>query len=236
MKPSRRNLVIGLGAGAAGIAAAKANGLLPPDAAGLYGAGHSLTYAAQRLLVGAANAREFPASQISKIPHGTGRAPKGGVYQKLQEGGFADWRLQVDGLVSTPQSLSIAALKNEPGSSQITQLICEEGWSFIAQWGGVPLAHVLQMAGVKPSARYVVSYAMDGWVDAIDMADALHPQTLVTYTVNNAPITVGHGAPLRLRVPRQLGYKSLKYLNKLTVTDTLKGFPLESDYSWFAGI
>lgn len=234
--PSRRNLLLGLGAGAAGLAAARANNLIPPDATGLYGCGHTLTYAAQRLLIGNANAREFPPSQISAINHPKDTFPKGEAFQRLQANGFADWQLQIDGLVTTPQTLTLAQLKTHPTSAQITQLVCEEGWSYIAQWAGVPLSHLLQIAGAKPTARYVASYAMDGWVDAIDMADALHPQTIVTHTMNSAPLPIGHGGPLRLRVPRQLGYKSLKFLNKITLTDSLKGVAGEGSYSWYAGI
>ena len=234
--PNRRNLLLGLGAGAAALAAAKASDLIPPDAAGLYGCGHTLTYAAQKLLVGNARAREFPPAQISAINHPKDNYPKGQTFQQLKANGFADWKLQIDGLVTTPQTLTIDQLKTQPTSSQITQLICEEGWSYIAQWAGVPLSHLLQLAGTKPAARYVVYSAMDEWVDAIDMNDALHPQTIVTHTMNNAPLPIGHGGPLRLRVPRQLGYKSLKFLNKITLTDSLKGVAGEGSYSWFAGI
>lgn len=234
--PTRRNLLLGAGAGAAALTAGKANGLIPPDATGLYGCGHTLTYAAQKLLVGNAHAREFPPSKISAINHPKDTFPRGEAFQQLKAGGFADWKLQIDGLVATPQTLTIADLRSHPTSSQITQLICEEGWSYIAQWAGVPLSHILQLAGPKPAARYVVYSAMDEWVDAIDMNDALHPQTIVTHTMNNAPLPIGHGGPLRLRVPRQLGYKSLKFLNKITLTDSLKGVAGESSYSWFAGI
>lgn len=235
-KTSRRQLIAGA-AGATGAALlAKQYDLIPPDAASLYGCGHTLTYAAQRLLIGNANAREFPPSQISAINHPKDTFPKGDAFQRLKANGFADWKLQIDGLVTTPQTLTIAQLKTYPASSQITQLICEEGWSYIAQWAGVPLSHILQLAGAKPAARFVVYSAMDEWVDAIDMADALHPQTIVTHTMNNAPLPIGHGGPLRLRVPRQLGYKSLKFLNKLTLTDSLKGVAGEGSYSWYAGI
>ena len=235
-KTSRRQLIAGA-AGATGAALlAKQYDLIPPDAASLYGCGHTLTYAAQRLLIGNANAREFPPSQISAINHPKDTFPKGDAFQRLKANGFADWKLQIDGLVTTPQTLTIAQLKTYPASSQITQLICEEGWSYIAQWAGVPLSHILQLAGAKPAARFVVYSAMDEWVDAIDMADALHPQTIVTHTMNNAPLPIGHGGPLRLRVPRQLGYKSLKFLNKITLTDSLKGVAGEGSYSWYAGI
>ena len=155
-----------------------------------------------------------------------------------------DWRLAVDGMVARPVSLSLAELRSYPSRSQITHLACEEGWSFIAEWIGVPLSHVLNVVGILPQARYVVYFSLQkGWWDSIDMADALHPQTLLTYGMNGGELPVGHGGPLRLRVPRQLGYKNVKYITRLTVTDNLKGFGKglgsaspEVGYSWYAGI
>ena len=131
-----------------------------------------------------------------------------------------------------------------PSRSQITHLACEEGWSYIAEWIGVPLSHVLDVVGILPQARYVVYFSIEpDWWDSIDMADALHPQTLVTYGMNGGELPVGHGGPLRLRVPRQLGYKSVKYITRLTVTDSLKEFGKglgsaapEGGYAWYAGI
>ena len=240
---SRRKLItsgIGGAAGISGIAVAARladqNGLIPPDAGGLYGCGHTLTYATQRLLTRHANAREFTRDQISKTPHPKGDPPKGDEFPRLQAGGFKDWRLKVDGLVDRPGSFSIAELKGYPAQSQITQLICEEGWSYIAEWTGVPLSHILRVAGALPQARFVVYHSMDGWLDAIDMDDAWHAQTLVSYGINNRDLPVGHGGPLRLRLPKQLGYKSLKFLHKVTLTDTLKGVPVVGSYSWYAGI
>ena len=240
---SRRKLIQAGLVGAAGVSgiavAARIAGqhrLIPPDYSGIYGCGHTLTYAAQRLLTGDSNAREFRPSQISKIPHPKGRPPKGDEFPRLRAGGFQDWRLRVDGMVSRPGSFSISELKSYPSRSQITQLICEEGWSYIAEWTGVPLSHVLNLTGVLSQARYAVFYSMDGWIDAIDMNDAWHAQTLVGYGMNGGEIPVGHGGPLRLRVPRQLGYKSLKFINRVTLTDTVKGVIPDSDYSWFAGI
>jgi DMSO/TMAO reductase YedYZ molybdopterin-dependent catalytic subunit len=139
---------------------------------------------------------------------------------------------------------TLADLKSFPSRSQITHLACEEGWSFIAEWTGVPLSHVLDVVGTAPQARYVVYHSMErGWWDSIDMADALHPQTLLTYGMNGGDLPEGHGGPLRVRVPRQLGYKSVKYVARLTVTDSLKGFGAglgsaapEFGYSWYAGI
>ena len=131
-----------------------------------------------------------------------------------------------------------------PERNQITHLACEEGWSYIAEWIGVPLSHVLDIVGTLPQARYIVyrSFQTDWW-DSIDMADALHPQTFVTYGMNGGELPVRFGGPLRLRIPRQLGYKSLKYITRLTVTDSLKRFGKglgsaapEAGYAWYAGI
>jgi DMSO/TMAO reductase YedYZ molybdopterin-dependent catalytic subunit len=131
----------------------------------------------------------------------------------------------------------MAELKSYPSSSQITHLACEEGWSFIAEWIGVPLAHVLNVVGTLPQARYVVYFSMqDRWWNSIDMADALHPQTLLTYGMNGGELSVGHGGPLRLRVARQLGYKNIKFIHRMIVTADLNEYPAKGRYSWYAGI
>lgn len=228
-------------AGASGLAVAarvaERYGLIPPDHGGIYGPGKMLTYASHRLAGRNAFAREFPRSQISTRPFANGRLPDGDDFKRLQAGGFTDWRLGVDGIVASPASFSIADLRNYPARSQITHLACEEGWSFIAEWIGVPLVHVLNLVGVLPQAKYVVYYSMQqGWWNSIDMADALHPQTFLTYGMNGGELPVGHGGPLRLRVPRQLGYKNVKYITHLTVTDSLKDFSRKSRYAWYAGI
>jgi len=129
-------------------------------------------------------------------------------------------------------------------SSQITHLACEEGWSYIAQWTGAPLSQVLQRVEILPQARYVVYRSIQpDWWESVDMADAMHPQTLVAYGLNGSELPVGFGGPLRLRVPRQLGYKSVKYITRITVTDSLKSFGKglgsaspEGGYAWYAGI
>jgi DMSO/TMAO reductase YedYZ molybdopterin-dependent catalytic subunit len=245
-KLSRRKLIMnGLvaTAGAAGIAViaklADRYGLIPPDAGGLYGAGETLTYAAQRLLTRHSLAREFARSQISKDPFANQVAPLGKEFQRLQEGGLADWRLAVDGMVAHPASFSLAELKSFPYHTQITSVQCEEGWSYIAEWRGVPLSHILDLVGALPTVRYVIYRSIQpDWWDSIDMADALHPQTLVTHGMNGGELPVAFGGPLRLRVPRQLGYKSVKYITRLTVTDSLKRFSAspEGGYAWYAGI
>jgi DMSO/TMAO reductase YedYZ molybdopterin-dependent catalytic subunit len=241
---SRRKLIttgLAATAGVSGLAVAARladrYGLIPPDHDGFYGPGETLTYAAQRLMTRHSLAREFPRSQISARPFANGKPPKGEDFKRLQAAGFADWRLAVDGMVARPASLSLAELRSYPSRSQITHLACEEGWSFIAEWIGVPLSHVLNVVGILPQAKYVVYFSIvRDWWDSVDMADALHPQTLLTYGMNDGELPVGHGGPLRLRVPRQLGYKNVKYITRLTVTDSLKEFAADGSYAWYAGI
>jgi len=250
-KLSRRKLITtGLaatvGASGLGVAAklAERYGLIPPDAGGLYGAGETLTYAAQRILTRHSMAREFARSQVSKVPFANAVDPLGEEFQRLQQGGFAEWRLAVDGMVAHPASFSLAELKTFPSRTQITLIACEEGWSYIAEWRGVPLSHILDLVGAAPQVRYVVYRSIQpDWWESIDMADALHPQTLVTHGMNGGELPVAFGGPLRLRVPRQLGYKNVKYITRLTLTDSLKRFGKglgsaspEGGYAWYAGI
>ena len=248
---SRRKLIVtGLAATAGvtglGVAArlAEKYGLVPPDHAGIYGPGETLTYAAQRLLTRHSLAREFPRSQISKRPLANEIPPFGDDFKRLEAGGFVDWRLKVDGMVGRPASFSLTQLKSYPSRSQITELACEEGWSYIAEWIGVPLSHVLDVVGIRPQAKYVVYFSIDpDWWESMDMADALHPQTFLAYGMNGDDLPVGNGGPLRMRLPRQLGYKSVKFITRLTVTDSMKGFGKglgsaspEGGYAWYAGI
>ena len=252
MRPiSRRKLItsgVAATAGLAGLTAAarlaQRYGLIPPDHGGIYGPGQTLTYAAQRLLTTHSFAREFPRSMISKTPFANATAPPNDLFKRHSASGFADWRLLVDGMVARPGSLSLSDLKSLPVRSQITEVACEEGWSYIAEWIGTPLTAVLHEVGILPQARYVVFFSIDkDWWDSIDMADALHSQTLLTYGMNDGDLPPSFGGPLRMRVPRQLGYKSVKYITRLTVTDSLKSFgkglgSSEPDfgYAWYAGI
>jgi DMSO/TMAO reductase YedYZ molybdopterin-dependent catalytic subunit len=251
-KLSRRKLIttgLAAAAGLSGLAVAarlaRKYGLIPPDCGGLYGAGATLTYAAHRLVTRHSLAREFPRSKISKAPFANGRPPANEAFKRLQAGGFADWRLAIDGMVAHPGSFSVSDLRSLPSRSQITQVTCEEGWSYIAEWIGTPLSHVLEVAGILPEAKFVVYYTIEAtamW-DSIDMADALHPQTFLAYGFNGGDLPVEFGGPLRMRIPRQLGYKSAKYITRLTVTDSLRPFgkglgsaACEDGYSWYAGI
>jgi len=151
-------------------------------------------------------------SQISKPPFANETAPPTDAFKRLHADGFKGWTLSVDGLVAHPASLSLDDVKRLPLRSQITQVACEEGWSYVAEWTGTPLVEVLNAVGILPQARYLVYFSIQpGWRESIDMADALHPQTLVTYAMNDSDLPVGFGGPLRLRSP-------------------------EGGYAWYAGI
>ena len=248
---SRRRLLMGgvaatTGLSAAAVAAklAQRYGLVPPDGGGIYGPGETLTYAANRLFGRHALAREFAPEQISRPPFANEVTPLGAPFQRLQEAGFSGWRLGIDGAVARPGVFTLAELRGFPRRTQITHLACEEGWSYIAEWSGVPLAYLLDRVGVSERARYVVYRSIQAdWWESVDLDEALHPQTLVAHSMNGGDLPVAFGGPLRLRVPRQLGYKSVKYITSVTVTESLKGFGKglgsaspEGGYAWYAGI
>lgn len=253
---TRRRFLLGgaLGAGAAALAGCDVKGT--GDAfGGVLRSAESLTLAAQRRLQGRrALAREYTEADIS--PHfrvnGTSM-PDSRVYADLLAKRFADWRLQVDGLVARPMAFSLAALKLMPARTQITRHDCVEGWSAIGKWTGVPLAEILRATGLLPTARYAVFHCadelettLDGsgrYYESIDLVDAFHPQTILAYGMNGKDLGVGHGAPLRLRVERQLGYKQAKYLMRIQLVDSLKGlwggnggYWEDRGYEWYAGI
>jgi DMSO/TMAO reductase YedYZ molybdopterin-dependent catalytic subunit len=248
VKPITRRKFIKAGVtaavGASGLAAAdrigKRYGLIPPDARTLYGPGETLTYATQRLFMRHSMAREFSRSQISQppFPNEIGKLPD--EFKRMEQGGFRDWKLHVDGLVAEPGSFSMADIRSFPTRSQITMVACEEGWSSIAEWTGAPLSHLLNLVGMKPQARYVIYRSIQRvWWESIDVDEAMHPQTLLTYAMNDGDLPVGNGGPLRLRVPRQLGYKSVKFITHLTVADKvpgLGGLAADVGYAWFAGV
>jgi DMSO/TMAO reductase YedYZ molybdopterin-dependent catalytic subunit len=248
---SRRKLITtGLtaaaGSSAVGVAAhlARKYGQVPPDHGGVYGPGETLTYASLRLLTRHALAREFTRSDISKRPLQNEVAPWSEEFKRHQASNFADWRLVVDGMVARPMSFSVDQLKSYPSHSQITEVVCEEGWSYIAEWTGVPLSYILDLVGAHPHARYVFYFSIEpDWWESIDMADSMHPQTFLTYGMNGDELPVGNGGPIRIRLPRQLGYKSVKFINRLIVTDDVKKFGKglgsvspETGYAWYAGI
>lgn len=212
----------------------------------------SLTLGSQRLVLGRqALAREFTASELSPIFRSNGTSdPDTDVYRKLRVNDFADWRLAVGGMVVKPLQLSLRSLRAMPSRTQITRHDCVEGWSAIGQWTGVPLSSVLNLAQLLPQARYVVLYCADRleahadtYYESVDLLDAFHPQTILAYALNGKPLPVPNGAPLRLRVERQLGYKMAKYLMGIEVVARLDhirggkgGYWEDRGYEWYAGI
>jgi len=248
---SRRKL-LGMGAAGAGGLLLSGCDRLNESAAvrdGLAGA-EGLAMRSQRLLMGNSLVREFTEAEMSPSfrVNGSSRVADS-AYRRLLAAGFAGWTLQVGGLVHRPLALSLDALKAMPQRSQITRHDCVEGWSAIGKWQGPQLGAVLSAAGLLPAARYVVFHCADvlggkPYYESIDLIDAFHPQTILAWRMNDAPLSEGHGAPVRLRVERQLGYKQAKYVMRIEVTQTLaglyggKGGHWEDlrGYQWYAGI
>lgn len=197
----------------------------------------------------AALAREFPETAISEVFKSNGtQFPRTAEYLTMLSEGFANWRLRVGGLVETPLELSLGELQAMPARTQITRHDCVEGWSCIGKWTGVPLASVLERAGPKPNAEFVVFYCADQlggepYYESIDLEDAYHPQTILAYAMNDAPLQVPYGAPLRVRVERQLGYKMAKYIMRIEMVESFAeirggqgGYWEDRGYYWYAGI
>lgn len=217
----------------------------------LFSAENFHKWAQRSLMARDALAQEFRPDQISPIFRANGTAnPDTPAYRALWRGGFADWRLTVGGLVARPLSLSLSQLRALPHREQITRHDCVEGWSAIGRWRGVPLKTLLDGAGLRDRARYIVFHCADDmgggrpYYESIDLTDAFHPQTILAFALNGRPLSVANGAPLRLRVERQLGYKHAKYLMGIEAVDSLaaigggKGGFWEdhADYDWYAGI
>jgi len=223
-------------------------------------AAQGLTHGTQRLLLADGElAREYKPSDISPHFKANGTLNPGGEdYDRQVAEGFVNWRLEIDGLVTHPLSLSVAELRRLPSRSQITRHDCVEGWSAIGGWTGVQLALLLKAAGLRAGARYVVFYCADNldgepakggeqspgqYYESIGLVDALHPQTIIAYDMNGKPLDVPHGAPLRLRVERQLGYKMAKYVRHIQVVSDFRGISgghggywEDRGYDWYAGI
>ncbi|USI74868.1 molybdopterin-dependent oxidoreductase [Sphingomonas morindae] len=249
---SRRRLIGALGASAGGLAAAGCDRIAAsPSTQALLGFGQRLTYSAQRIVMDrTALAPEYGAADMSPLFRVNGNATPGtDAYAAHVANGFADWRLVVDGLVARPLALSLDQIRQAPRRTQITRHDCVEGWSAIGQWTGLPLGLLLKQAGLRPQARYIVLHCADSfgsrpYYESIDLVDAFHPQTILAWAMNGAPLAVGHGAPLRLRVERQLGYKQAKYVMRVEAVSTLansyggKGGYWEdvAGYQWYAGI
>jgi DMSO/TMAO reductase YedYZ molybdopterin-dependent catalytic subunit len=217
----------------------------------LFSAENFHKWAQRSIMARDALAQEFRHDQISPFfrPNGTAN-PNTPEYKALWRSGFADWRLQVHGLVDRPLSLSLAQIRTLPHREQITRHDCVEGWSAIGKWRGVRLKTILDAARMKDGARYIVFHCADdmgggrGYYESIDLTDAFHPQTILAFALNDQPLRVANGAPLRLRVERQLGYKQAKYLMQIEAVASLerigkgKGGYWEdhAGYDWYAGI
>lgn len=196
-------------------------------------------------------AREFRPEDRSPVFRGNGTMnPNNEEFKSYWREGYANWRLQVDGLVESPLSLSLAQLQSMPNRIQTTRHDCVEGWSAIGTWRGVPLKLVLENARISNRARYIVFHCMDDmgggehYYESIDMIDALHPQTILAFALNDEPLPLRNGAPLRLRAERHLGYKQAKYIRRIEAVADLnpigrgKGGYWEdvANYEWYAGI
>jgi len=249
---SRRAALLGLGAGALSGCDQLSR------SAGFRGALKSvegLNYRLHRLLLsGPQLAREYTEADISPVFKANGSTmPRTDAYAQLLAGGFASWRLRIDGLVQQPGEYSLAQLRAMPARTQITRHDCVEGWSAIGKWKGVPLQLLLQAAGLRPEARYIVFYCADflggndnpngRYYESIDLVDAFHPQTILAYEMNDEALPVAHGAPLRLRVERQLGYKHAKYVMRIEAVASFSqlyrgngGYWPDRGYEWYAGI
>ncbi|MDB5698710.1 MAG: molybdopterin oxidoreductase [Alphaproteobacteria bacterium] len=249
---SRRRLIAALGAGAGGLLLSGCDRIGQTKAfRSFLSSAEALTMKAQRLVASRqALAREYAPADISPSFRTNGNSmPASPEYRAHAASGFADWRLTVDGLVERRLALSLDQIRRMPARSQITRHDCVEGWSAIGQWVGVPLKLLLDSAALKPEARYIVFYCADDfggvpYYESIDLVDAFHPQTILAWGMNNAPLPIGHGAPLRLRVERQLGYKHAKYVMRVEAVADLaaigkgKGGYWEdaAGYHWYAGI
>lgn len=202
------------------------------------------------LLPHQALAPEFAKADISPVFKANGSTnPLDADYRQLVTENFANWRLVVDGLVDRPLALSLAELQALPARTQITRHDCVEGWSAIAEWTGVPLAALLERAGVQADARYVLFHCADtmddgaSYYESVALDDAYHPQTILAYAMNGQPLPVAHGAPMRLRVERQLGYKMAKYVMRIELARSFAhlgegkgGYWEDRGYEWYAGI
>lgn len=246
---TRRNMLVTAGAGM--VAGCDRLGQSPTFQKVL-GLGEAGNFAIQRSLQQrAALAPEFDRTQISPIFRANGtHLPAGEGYARHIAEKFVNWRVQVDGLVARPLALSPAQLRQMPKRTQITRHDCVEGWSAIGEWTGTPLKLLLDAAGLKPQARYLVFHCADRmgngemYYESIDLIDALHPQTILAWALNGKELGVGNGAPVRLRVERQLGYKQAKYVERIEAVADLatirggKGGYWEDGhgYQWYAGI
>jgi len=229
---TRRKVLVAASIGAVGLTGALTlrGGRIGDD---FLRASEQLTLRTQRILLRRRPlAREFSARDVSPVfpVNGTGM-PAGAAYHDLVASGFSNWRLKVDGLVKHPVSLSLAQLALLESRTQTTMHCCDEGWNAIATWTGVPLSRVLALAEPLTRAAYVVFHCLDKkeedsqhYYESIDLFDAYHPQTILAYRMNGRPLPIQYGAPLRLRIETQIGYKNAKYIERIQLVDRLDAF------------
>jgi DMSO/TMAO reductase YedYZ molybdopterin-dependent catalytic subunit len=252
---SRRGLLRAGSAAAASLLLSGCDGVFEsPSMRSALDFGQWLSLRVQRaLLSGQPLAREFAVADISpEFPLNGTSMPGGFAYFQMMVSQFASWRLKVDGLVRRPLSLSLDEIKALPARTQITMHNCDEGWTAIGQWTGVQLSHLLEMSELMPNVRYIVFHCLDElermpnrggfYYESLDLFDAFHPQTILAYGMNGGPLPVAHGAPLRLRVERQIGYKHAKFVTRVEAVERLDdlgrgqgGFWEDRGYQWYGG-
>jgi DMSO/TMAO reductase YedYZ molybdopterin-dependent catalytic subunit len=248
----RRRVIIGALQGAGLLLLAGCDNLSRSDwFTTLLGKTEGVTRRAQRLVTSKhAMAKEFTEADLSRVFPANGNSdPDNPEYQALVQNGFAGWNLEVGGLVRRPARFSLSGLRGLPSRTQITRHDCVEGWSAIGKWKGVPLGRILEGVEPLPAARFVVFHCADpdedgqSYYESIDFDDGFHPQTILAYEMNDQPLPVAHGAPVRLRVERQLGYKHAKYIMRIELVESLAGIGRggggyweDQGYEWYAGI
>jgi DMSO/TMAO reductase YedYZ molybdopterin-dependent catalytic subunit len=248
----RRRLLLGAAQAAGLLMLAGCDGLSRSDwFTKLLGKAESVTKRAQRIISPRkALAKEFPESDLSPIFPANGNSdPDNAEYQRMARAGFADWKLDIGGLVQRPLTFSLAELRELPSRTQITRHDCVEGWSAIGKWKGAQFGLILERSQPLPSARYVVFHCADPddagafYYESLDFDDAFHPQTILAYEMNDQILPIAHGAPVRLRVERQLGYKHAKYVMRIKLVESLDGigggrggYWEDQGYEWYAGI
>lgn len=217
-------------------------------------AGETLTRHVQRLILpNSALAKEYSEADISEQFRANGSTEVNDPeYRRLAAGGFKAWALQVDGLVERPARFTLNELRSLPARTQITRHDCVEGWSCIGKWTGVPLSIIVDKVGLKPEVKYLVFHCADTlgesldaglYYESIGLPDVRHPQTILAYDMNGAPLKEAYGAPLRLRLERQLGYKMAKYVMRIQAVASFAdiyggkgGYWEDRGYQWYAGI
>lgn len=248
---TRRNLLVGGASGMGALLSGCDRVVENPTARAILFKGEEMHRGLQRALTDRnALARTFTAADLSPVFRANGtRNPNTPSYAQHVAENFANWRLQVGGLVTRPLSIPLSTLRAMPQRAQITRHDCVEGWSAIGKWQGPQLGAILRAAGIRPDARYLKftcadRYGAIPYYESIDLIDAFHPQTILAWALNDRILPVPNGAPVRLRVERQLGYKHAKYVERIdavaSLSDVGKGrggyWEDYVDYDWYAGI